>query len=379
MWQRPLTEVKKIIRLEKQYFTDAKSEIAEKNLALLKTSSMINMILLLFFYVLTPFVVKGWTITLQHFLFLPAALLFFIISSLLMKSYLKNSRVITGLCQLYVIVVFIFVILIDIFPYPSAPATFMPLIYVALPALFILPFSHIFFLMLWAEIVFIISVKAVKIPAMAENDIFNSLVGFLFALAVAQVILKLRSEDHDIRARYKRLSMLDALTGILNKNTCGDAIRSYLDAGIPRTCALLFIDLDNFKEVNDIAGHSSGDQLLEETGKLLISSFRPTDIIGRVGGDEFMVLIKDYYDSEDTLKKKFSAFQDDLVKNMSKNPAIKTSCSIGAVYLKKQVTDFDTLFRLADQALYEAKAAGKNRYVLRTYSKTEQLKNPEIL
>lgn len=378
MWHRLLSEVKKIARLEKQYFTDAESEIAEKNLALLRISSMINVILLLFFYILTPFVVKGWTITLQHFLFLPAALLFFILSSILMKSYLKSSRVITGLCQLYVIVVFIFVILIDIFPYPNSPATFMPLIYVALPALFILPFSHIFLLMLWAELAFIISVKAVKIPAMAENDVFNSLVGFLFALAVAQVILKLRSEDHDIRVRYKRLSMLDALTGILNKKTCGDAIRSYLDAGIPRTCVLLFMDLDNFKEVNDIAGHASGDELLAETGKLLLSSFRPTDIIGRIGGDEFMVLIKDFYDSEDALKKKFTDFQTDLVQNMSKNPAVKTSCSIGAVYLKKQVTDFDSLFQLADQALYEAKAAGKNRYVLHTYSKTIHLKNPEI-
>lgn len=379
MWQRFMTNVKNMLRLEKEYFKDAELEIAEKNLGLLRISSMINVVLLLFFYILTPFIVKGWTITLQHLLFLPAALLFFILSSLLMKSYLKSSRTITGLCQLYVVVVFVFVILIDVFPYPSAPATFMPVIYVALPALFILPFSHIFFLMLWAEIVFIVSVKAVKIQSMAENDIFNSIVGFLFALAVAQVILKLRSEDHDIRSRYKRLSMLDSLTGILNKKTCEDAIRSYLDVGIPRTCVLLFMDLDNFKEVNDLAGHSCGDKLLAETGRLLLSSFRPTDIIGRVGGDEFMVLIKDFYDSEDTLKKTFTTFQTDLVKSLSGNPLVKTSCSIGAVCLKKQVTNFDTLFKLTDQALYDAKASGKNRYVLRTYSKTEQIKYPEIL
>lgn len=222
-----------------------------------------------------------------------------------------------------------------------------------------------FTVMFLVEVIYVSSVMQVKNKLMAENDIFNSVVAFIFSMTVAHVILKLRAEDHNTRSRYKRLSMLDSLTGIPNKKACENAIAHYLEKNSPSYSALLFLDLDDFKKINDSIGHSAGDRLLEETGKLLFKSFRASDLIGRVGGDEFMILITDYHDTEDALKRKCTALQRALQQIMQ-NYGIQTSCSIGAILAAGQSLNFHTAYALADKCLYEAKASGKNKCVVRT-------------
>lgn len=352
--------IRKDLEIKKTYLKSAENEIAEKNLVLLQLSSLLNSILLVLFYIITPFIIKGWTITLQHILFLPAALLFFGISTAYAKTGRRDKKVITRACLAFEVVLFAFVISIDVFPYPDAPSSFLPLLFIAFPALFILRFRQMFTVMFLVEVIYVSSVMQVKNKLMAENDIFNSVVAFIFSMTVAHVILKLRAEDHNTRSRYKRLSMLDSLTGIPNKKACENAIAHYLEKNSPSYSALLFLDLDDFKKINDSIGHSAGDRLLEETGKLLFKSFRASDLIGRVGGDEFMILITDYHDTEDALKRKCTALQRALQQIMQ-NYGIQTSCSIGAILAAGQSLNFHTAYALADKCLYEAKASGKNK------------------
>ena len=127
--------------------------------------------------------------------------------------------------------------------------------------------------------------------------------------------------------------MLDSLTGILNKKSCENAISQYLNTNAPVYCALLFLDLDDFKKINDTIGHSAGDRLLEETGKLLHKTFHASDIIGRVGGDEFMILLTNYHDSIESLKKRCTALQRTLQQIMQ-NHGVQATCSIGALLVK---------------------------------------------
>ena len=225
-----------------------------------------------------------------------------------------------------------------------------------------------FTIMFLVEVVYAVAVIQIKNPLMAENDIFNSVVAFIFSLAVAHVILKLRADDHDIRSRYKRLSMLDSLTGILNKKSCENAISQYLNTNAPVHCALLFLDLDDFKKINDTIGHSAGDRLLEETGKLLHKTFHASDIIGRVGGDEFMVLLTNYHDSKESLKKRCTALQHTLQQIMQ-NHGVQATCSIGALLVKGQSISFQTAYTLADTYLYDAKSSGKNNCIVQTLPK----------
>jgi len=157
----------------------------------------------------------------------------------------------------------------------------------------------------------------------------------------------------------------DSLTGLLNKLSAQENIRLYLES--PENtghCALLMLDLDNFKGVNDRFGHLFGDTVLTRTAKVIRSLFRGGDIIGRVGGDEFMIFMKDISSEQlvrdrcDTLLKELNnLFQ-------SGEQTCEMSCSVGVSLCPEHGRSFQELFQRADQALYHAKQNGKNRFTI---------------
>lgn len=127
-------------------------------------------------------------------------------------------------------------------------------------------------------------------------------------------------------------------------------------------CALLIIDLDDFKQVNDSYGHMFGDAVLVQAAQTIKKLFRSKDIVGRIGGEEFMVLMKDITDSEIVnirCNQLNTAFHDILCRQMTENPL---SCSIGVSFAPAHGRSYFELFCCADQALYLAKDQGKDRY-----------------
>lgn len=362
-----LAVIREDLAKKRRYFCEARREIAEKNLQLLKTLSLITAALLLIFYAVTPLIIRGWVMTPQHVLFLPASLAFYGISALYQKKGSCNPKVVTALCFLFEAVLFIFIILIDVIPYPNASSTFMPLLCIALPALFILPFHLSYSMILFFEVVYVAAVWIVKTPLIGPADIFDSVVGVVFSVAVAQVITQLRIQDHELRTKYKQLSTQDFLSGILNKKACEDAVERYLLTCNPSvTCMLIILDIDDFKNANDQLGHYAGDELLRTLGDILLETFRPTDIIGRFGGDEFLVLVKDFSDTA-SLEERCRAIQERFLSAAEAESHCCITCSMGAVLAVRQTAEFETLFKQADQALYQAKEAGKDRFVLTPY------------
>ncbi len=157
----------------------------------------------------------------------------------------------------------------------------------------------------------------------------------------------------------------DALTKLLNKESTKQKITSYLSV-LHRDgqAALLMMDLDNFKTVNDTLGHFYGDAVLAQIGSTLQGLFRAHDVIGRIGGDEFMILLKDVPSREiveDRCRLLTEAFQVQLHKLM---PNLQVSVSVGAALVPHHGTTYDELYRCADEALYSAKRQGKNRYCI---------------
>lgn len=204
---------------------------------------------------------------------------------------------------------------------------------------------------------------------MESSDIFNAIVSFVFSLVSGAVVLAIRMQDKSAKLKYKKMSSIDALTGVMNKMSCEQYATEYLknrDTGV--NCGLVVMDIDNFKDINDKFGHQVGDDVLEEMGKLLTANFRATDIVGRIGGDEFLILARNIVDSK-VLESKCSQLQKVIQKKMKHLIAQEISISLGIVILPEEQVSFEKVFQMADDALYEAKAFGKGQYILQIMQK----------
>ncbi|MEG2174787.1 MAG: diguanylate cyclase [Oscillospiraceae bacterium] len=151
----------------------------------------------------------------------------------------------------------------------------------------------------------------------------------------------------------------DSLTGILNKTALYEQVSQMLQSDIGVGYALLMIDLDNFKCINDTCGHPAGDKMLVLIAHLLQRVFSADDVIGRFGGDEFMVFMRDV--TEQNVQNQINIFLHLLEKRRLKLP-INLTCSVGYYYGKTLAFSLDVFLTRADQAMYLAKQDGKNGY-----------------
>ncbi|MDO4548319.1 MAG: EAL domain-containing protein [Clostridia bacterium] len=180
-------------------------------------------------------------------------------------------------------------------------------------------------------------------------------------------LLSLRDIDEQKRDvdRLRMAAQSDLMTNLLNHDTALSRMRQYVENDNPfDACALFMIDIDNFKLINDTLGHQKGDDVLIDAAKAITGIFRQTDIIGRVGGDEFLVLMKGV-SSVDMVRRKMreviSALQ---FRIMGDACDMDMSVSVGTGMTSSDPKGFEQLYREADRALYQAKGAGKNRGVI---------------
>lgn len=153
-------------------------------------------------------------------------------------------------------------------------------------------------------------------------------------------------------------SEIDALTGVYNKAAIEAKIREYLRRENAKG-VLLMVDFDDFKLVNDLYGHKVGDDTLKAVGRLMRASFRERDLLGRAGGDEFMVFLPDTADFEVAVRRTNGLLHGVRSLSIADGPQ-HLSCSIGGAVYPKDADSYEKLYELADQALYQAKRAGKN-------------------
>ncbi len=364
-----INNIKNNIKNRRQYFSKEKNEIAKLNLRILERLSLATIILLVLFLFATPFIIRGWKASPQHIIFLPVSLLFYLITFLYMKKGLNSTKFINALCILFECILFVFIILIDVFSDTAAPSCFMPMLCVAFPALFIFPLNLSLGLIGFFDIIYVIAVLIFKDPTIGQYDVFYAIVSFGFSVVVSIIIIHLRIRDYQIRNKFKELSVRDAfLPGIYNKQGCEKQMQKYLEFNNPSVnCSVLFLDLDDFKRINDTFGHQNGDIILQCFGEVLDSIFRSNDIIGRFGGDEFIVLVKELID-ENVLAEKCLLISERFGKISHEKIGVMESCSIGAVIVENKETDYVSLLHQADKALYEAKNSGKGKFSLRYYN-----------
>lgn len=164
-----------------------------------------------------------------------------------------------------------------------------------------------------------------------------------------------------------RQSQKDGLSGLYNKKVTQSLIESYLAGeGSGGRHAVIMVDIDNFKRINDTFGHLCGDDALVEISERIRTFFRATDIAGRIGGDEFLILLKNYT-SPDALVRKMEALGA-LLRNVPLKDEAGAprgfSGSVGVSLYPQDGTTYEELFRKADLPLYYSKAHGKDRFSL---------------
>jgi diguanylate cyclase (GGDEF)-like protein/PAS domain S-box-containing protein len=162
----------------------------------------------------------------------------------------------------------------------------------------------------------------------------------------------------------RKQAYFDALTGLPNRRM----LRDRLDQEIRKSkrdhtqLAILFIDLDHFKEINDTLGHDQGDSLLIEAARRLRECVRETDTVARMGGDEFTILLTELAEDTDLQRVLKSILDAMALAFQLGNEQVFVSASVGITMYPLDATEADDLLKHADQALYVAKGAGRNRF-----------------
>lgn len=181
----------------------------------------------------------------------------------------------------------------------------------------------------------------------------------------AMVVIALdMSVVRNLHAQLESQAVTDALTGLLNRRGFHRALESSL-ARIERSgqrVAVLYLDLDGFKRINDSLGHDVGDQLLRRVGEQLKACLRPYDSLARIGGDEFTVLLDNLNHPEDAAKVAEKLIELVSVRHTLDGVDFTLGASVGIACFPECGQSVEGLLRAADMAMYEAKRAGRQQY-----------------
>jgi diguanylate cyclase (GGDEF)-like protein len=209
------------------------------------------------------------------------------------------------------------------------------------------------------EVVGVLSLRHQESRYWDEDDVsFANTTALMLALAVEA------AQRQEAETRIEHLAWYDGLTGLPNRNLLRETMRDMImtAANRKRRMAVMLIDLDRFKDVNDTLGHLVGDALIKSAAELLRETVGDTGIVARLGGDEFVVLVSEFVHRQEVAllaaRVAQALHRTDLVPNID----TQVSASIGVSLFPEHGRDMSTLLKNADAAMYQAKRDGRNQF-----------------
>ncbi|MBC8559449.1 GGDEF domain-containing protein [Fumia xinanensis] len=356
-------KLKALIRESSDYLQQDEALICEQNLGSLKTVTVVYTLILSAYTILAFTFFQSQVLNFIYLICLAVqysvdGLIFYLLRKKAMK-----AREVQHLCSCMSIMIASFVILVSIFPFPERPAIFFAPVLVGISVIFILSFHRQVILLSCYMAVYCVLVICFKAQNAVRYDIWAAIPSYAISVVCAYNIAVLRLRDYRSRLRFQQLSIIDKPTGVFNKATTEELCDIYLKHLDKNSrCALIILDMDNFKDINDSYGHLEGDRVLSKIGTILQDNFHKDDVVGRIGGDEFLVLMKGIKDREAAVRRGHEL----ITKANAAFPAFsrpQISCSLG-IAVSEAGNDYPTLFQKADEALYEAKKRGKSQWAI---------------
>ena len=202
---------------------------------------------------------------------------------------------------------------------------------------------------------FALYAREVRRPAPIETQMID------IATRIAGIAIERKNTEDSIR----HMALHDALTGLPNRVLLEERIQQALlhSDRDGRWVAVVFLDLDQFKLINDTLGHSAGDELLKTVAERMVQCVRSIDTVARLGGDEFVIVLFDAPDNMDGIAHTLQRIQHVIAQPLQIGAQkLQVTCSMGVSTYPENGTDIDTLLMNADAAMYSAKDMGRNNY-----------------
>lgn len=339
-------------------YLESQGELRRKNRIALWKSCFIAGSLLILLAVMSKFMS---TLKQNIPLYIVTLLCLAVICSLFAWSEKKERNWILPLCYAFLVVVYGFAIVLGTLGQPDFPAvTFCVLLCVG-PLLFLDKPYRMAILTAGMTVLFCVMSYKLKELRLAELDCVNAVSFTVLSIAVNVNVMKTKMRDLTQYRYITRENDTDELTKLMTKAAVERDVQGYMRAtGL--SAVLLIIDLDNFKSINDTFGHTYGDAVLRKMGCCIREVFRETDIKGRFGGDEFVLFLPGL-DKREVITQRV----EELLSLMQSSIEIPENgseihASIGIALYPEHACTYEELFRCADEALYQSKKHGKNRY-----------------
>ena len=195
--------------------------------------------------------------------------------------------------------------------------------------------------------------------------ILNDILVIIFAIGINNLYSNMKFKEFKKSHFLQNESYRDPLTKLYNRRYVEDYVEMNLEA--EEICAVILIDLDNFKNVNDQFGHEKGDELLCSVSNILRANFRKTDCVARIGGDEFLIIMSQVISKENVVEKMKKILKEFpiVIQKEPQDKNVEVSLSIGITFTKSGEDNcYEELYRRADRYMYKAKNRGKGCAVM---------------
>lgn len=350
----------KRLRFSRYYYTNCVTEIRNSNIRSLVMCSFITTFLSIGFLAASFIFSDKFNIYEKIFSWLYTLIsCFFCFSS----AYLLGKHKKLTLLFVYAYMLFLSAssIITGVFLCKDRNAVFFFIAQTTFPVIFLDTPLRMAGLSLVSAIVFDILAFLFKTPDRYAIDIMNSIIFLIIGMLLSIFTANIKLNDFIFQKAIKTERDTDGLTGLLNKSSMMREIRKSM-TNDPENGILVMLDVDDFKRINDSYGHVVGDFVISGIARCLNSSFRNSDIIGRFGGDEFVVFMPFTHDvviAQSRVKKVLSLMAETIE---LPNENDKVTGSFGIAVCSEFGDTYDDLFRKADYALYRAKSGGKNQF-----------------
>lgn len=273
----------------------------------------------------------------------------------------KKPDYTTTITYISIFAIFAYAIILGTFNSPTITSTTFCVFLIAIPMIIIdRPWRLITFNAVQV-VIFCLCSNYVKDWSVASVDILNAVSFYFLGAVLNTYMIKTKAKELTLRRYIEHDRDTDPLTLLYNKAAVGREISKHINEG--GTGVFMFVDLDNFKKINDTYGHAMGDDVLHEFGDCIRRIFRHTDILGRFGGDEFIIFLPHPIDDDIV-----STRAQDLLDLMNETIKIEDDtidfhASIGIAKCPENGATYEDVMAKADQALYYSKKNGKNMFM----------------